>query len=72
MLKYCVDRYKTQEICDKAVDVCLPALKFVPNWFVTNKMLENLDNVLYNDDIVFVNTDSDNDMFLMIIWVLLV
>ena len=29
MLKYCLDRYKTQEICDEAVDAFLPALKFV-------------------------------------------
>ena len=32
--------FKTQEMCDKATDAYLPALKFVPNWFVTNKMLE--------------------------------
>ena len=24
-------------MCDKAVDAFLRALKFVPNWFVTNK-----------------------------------
>ena len=29
MPKYCLDRYKTQEICDKVVDDFLPALKFV-------------------------------------------
>ena len=29
-------------MCDKAVDVCLPALKFVPDWSVTNKMLKNV------------------------------
>ena len=39
VLKYCLDRYKSQEICDKAVDACLPALKFVPDGFVTTKML---------------------------------
>ena len=38
------DRYKTQRICDEAVDVCLAALKFIPNWFVKSKMLENFDN----------------------------
>ena len=26
MLKYCLDRYKTQETCDKAVDACLSLL----------------------------------------------
>ena len=30
MLKYCLDKYKTQEMCDKAADDFLPALKFVP------------------------------------------
>ena len=61
MFKYCLDRHKTQEICNKAVDVCLSVLKFVPDWVVTNKMIEKLDDVLFsNDDIVFVNEDSDN------------
>ena len=60
MLKYCLDRYKTQEMCNKAV-VYLPVLKFVPDWVVTNKMIEKLDDVLFsNDDIVFVNEDPDN------------
>ena len=51
-------------MCDKAVDACLPALQFVPDWFVTNKMLEKLVNhVFSNDDIVFVNEDSDSFKF---------
>ena len=29
ILKYCLDRYKNQEMCDKAVDDSLSALKFV-------------------------------------------
>ena len=29
-LKNCLDRYKTQEMCDDAVDNFLPTLKFVP------------------------------------------
>ena len=40
MLKYCHDRYKTQEMCDKAVDAYLPSPKFRPDWFVTNKVFE--------------------------------
>ena len=31
MLKYCLGRYNTQEICDKDVDASLPGLKFVSN-----------------------------------------
>ena len=38
-LKYFHDRHKTQEMCDKAVDDFLPALKCLPNWFVTSKMI---------------------------------
>ena len=37
LLKYCPDRYKTQEMCHKVADACLPALKFVRDWFVTKK-----------------------------------
>ena len=42
MLKYCLDKYKTQEMCDKAVDAFLPALKFVPDWFVTKKIISDV------------------------------
>ena len=35
-------------------------------------MLEDLDNaVIFNDDVVFVNADSDNVTFLVMIWVFL-
>ena len=40
MLKYCLDRYKTQEMHDKAVNNFLPTLKFVPHWFITSKMIK--------------------------------
>ena len=54
MLKYCFNRYKTREKCGKAFDASLPALKFVPDWFVTNKTLKKIDDVVFcNDDIVF-------------------
>ena len=43
MLKYCLNRHKPQEINDKAADTCLPTLKFVTLWFVTNKIIEKLD-----------------------------
>ena len=29
-------------MCVEAVDACLPLLKIVPDWFVTNKMLKDL------------------------------
>ena len=46
MLKYYHDRYKTQEICDKAVDDFLPALKYVSYWFVTGKIVNDLIKIL--------------------------
>ena len=64
MLKFYLDRYKTQEMRDEAVDACLPALKFVSDWSVTNKMIEKHDNVVFsNGDIIFLDTDSDNATF---------
>ena len=60
MLKYCLDGYKTQEMCDKAVDAFLSTLKFVPDWFVENEMLGKLENVLFsNDDTDLDVIDSD-------------
>ena len=60
MLKYCHNRCKTQEMCVKAVDLYLPSLKFCPDWFVTNKVLENLNGaVFFNHDIVFPDIDSN-------------
>ena len=60
MLKYHLDRYKTQEMCDKAIDFYLLTLKFVPDWFATSKIIEELDNaIFFNDDIVSGDIDSD-------------
>ena len=48
-------------MCDKTVDAFLPTLKFVRDWFVTTKMIKNLDHGLFsNDSIIFVNEDSNN------------
>ena len=30
-------------MCDEAVDHCLEALTFIPDWLATSKMLETLD-----------------------------
>ena len=58
MLKHCVDRYNTQEMCGKAVGACLSAFKFV-----TNKMLEKLGNPVFYDYIIFANVDFNNNTF---------
>ena len=47
-------------MCDKTVDAFMSALKFVPDWFVTNKVIEKLDNAVFsNDDIVSGELDSE-------------
>ena len=54
LIVYSPDKYKTQKMCDEAVDNCLTALKFIPNRFVASKMLEQFDNTLHADgDILF-------------------
>ena len=39
-------RYNTQEMSKEAIDNFLPALKFFPHWFVTNKIIKKVDNTL--------------------------
>ena len=59
MLIYCPNRYKNQKMCNEGVDDCLTALKFIPNWFVTSKMLDKFHNALLaNDDILFFDDFS--------------
>ena len=66
MLVHCPDKYKPQKMCDEAVDNCLVALKFIPDWFVRSKMLEKLDNLLHaNDDVLFYNEDFDEVLFIV-------
>ena len=50
MLKHHLDRYKTQAMCDKAIDAFLPALKFIFGWSFARKMLEKFDNAVFSDD----------------------
>ena len=39
---YCSDKYKTENMCDEAVDNSLAALKFIPDWFVTSKIIKKI------------------------------
>ena len=41
MIIYCPCRYKTQNMCNEAAADCLKALKLIPDWFVTSKMLHS-------------------------------
>ena len=70
---FACDWYKTQEICDKVVskiylcwaaDYFLPSLKFVPDCFVTSKIIKKPHNALFeDDDILFFDGDSGNVTF---------
>ena len=64
-LVYCLDKYKTQKMCDEAVDDCLAALKIIPDWFVTSTIFNKLDNALHaNDDTLFYDEDFDKVTFI--------
>ena len=55
---------------DKAVDAFLTRSKFVPNCFVTTKLLEKLDDVVFSTgDIIFVDKYFVNVIFLITILV---
>ena len=45
ILLYFTGSYKTQKICDEAVD-SLEALKFIPDWFVTSKKLQKFKLII--------------------------
>ena len=66
MSKYCLGKYKAEEMCNKTVNAFLSKLKFVSDWFASNKMLEKLDNSkIANDDISLLDVDIslDDDNF---------
>ena len=51
-------------MCDKAVDDSLAALEFVPDWFITSKMIKKLFTALYADENkLYFNEDSSNVTF---------
>ena len=47
LIVYCPDKYKSQRMYDKAIDDSIAALKLIPDWFVTSKMIEKLYTALY-------------------------
>ena len=63
-LRYLSDQYKTQKMCDKAVEDCLGGLKFVPDWFVASKMIKKLFTALYGiENILYFNEYCSNVAF---------
>ena len=52
-------------MCDRAVDDCLAALKFIRDWFLTSEMIKILFTALYADvNILYFNEDSSNILFI--------
>ena len=39
LIVYCPDKYKTQKLCDEAVNDSLAASKLIPDWFVTSELI---------------------------------
>ena len=63
-IRYVPDQYKTRQMWDEAVDDCLTALKFVPNWFVTSKTVKIFFTAFYTDEnILYFNEDFSNVIF---------
>ena len=51
-------------MCNEAVDDSLTALKLIPDWFVTSKMIKKLYTALYaNENILYFNQDSGDVTF---------
>ena len=51
-------------MCYKAINDFPQALRFVPDWFATSKIIKKLCNALFaDDDILFFEEDSGNSTF---------
>ena len=52
-------------MCDQAVDDCLATLKFIPDWFVTTRILEKCHyTLLVNDDTLILNKNHNKVTFI--------
>ena len=61
MLKHWLNWHKIQKICDKAVDACPSAFKFVLDWLVTSKMLKIFDDAVFSSNDIDLN-DIESDI----------
>ena len=59
---YCHNKYKSQRMCDKAVDHSLAALKLIFDWIVTSKMIKVLFTALYVDEKILYFIDDSGDV----------
>ena len=64
LIVYYPDKYKTQIMCDKAVDDSPVTFKLTPDWFVISKMIKKFFTALYaNENSFYFNEDFDNVVF---------
>ena len=64
LIVYCPDKHLTQSMCDEAVDDPLAALRLIPYWFVTSRMIKKLYFALCTDEnVLYFNEDSGNFIF---------
>ena len=69
ILVYCLNGHKSQRMRNGDVDDCLATLKFIPDWFVTSKMLETFHNALLaNEEMLFLMKILIKSHFLPIKW----
>ena len=72
-MRYVPDQYKHQQIFDKAVDDSLAVLKFVPDCFVTSKMIKLLFTPLYaGQSRLYFYENSCNVVLIVMEWVFLI
>ena len=65
IIVYCLDKCKTQRMCDEAVDNCLAALKFIPDFLLQVKCLKILIKLCWLMMIYsFFNEDFDKVTFI--------
>ena len=60
---HCIpDRFKTQEMCDKAVKGDSFSLEFVPDWFIRRESVDRWhDDYYYRDGGRWDNDDDDDE-----------
>ena len=58
---YCLYKYITQKMCDETVNDSLVALKLIPDWFVTSKMINKLFTALHADESILYFNEASRD-----------
>ena len=64
LIVYCPNKYKTERMCDEAVDDPLASLQLIPDWFVLSKTNKILFITFYADEnVLYFKEDSGNFVF---------